>query len=59
VWSIPRFSSFLVSGPSSLARSGGAISSIGCMVPQSFTARVNRSYLEFLAITGNPWYPGY
>jgi hypothetical protein len=30
-------------GPSSLVRSGGAISNIGCMAPQPFATGVNRS----------------
>jgi hypothetical protein len=30
-----------------------------CMVPQSFAAGGNRSYLEFWAVTGGPWYPWY
>jgi hypothetical protein len=34
VWFIPESSYFSVDGLSSLARSGGAISSTGCMVPQ-------------------------
>jgi hypothetical protein len=29
------------------------------MVPQSFAVGGNRSYPEFWAITGGPWYPGY
>jgi hypothetical protein len=33
VWIPLGFSSFKVGGPSSSARSGGAISGIGCMVP--------------------------
>jgi hypothetical protein len=59
VWIAPEFSSFLVCGPSSSARSGGAISGMGCMVPQPFAAGGNRSYLEFWAITGGLRYPGY
>jgi hypothetical protein len=47
----PRFSSFQVGGPSSSARSGGAISGIGFMVPQLFTAGGNWSYQEFWAVT--------
>jgi hypothetical protein len=50
---------FLVGGPSSSTRSGGAISDIGCMVPQPFAAGVNQLYLEFWAITGDSRYPGY
>jgi hypothetical protein len=29
------------------------------MVPQSSAAGGNRSYLDFLAVIGDPWYPGY
>jgi hypothetical protein len=36
-----------VGGPSSSARSGGAISGMGCMVPQSFAAGGKRPYLKF------------
>jgi hypothetical protein len=39
---------FLGWWPSSSAKSGEAISGIGCMVPQPFDARGNRSYPEFL-----------
>jgi hypothetical protein len=59
VWITLGFSFIWVGGPSSSARSGGAISGTGCMVPQPFAARGNRSYPEFWAITGNPRYPGY
>jgi hypothetical protein len=45
-----------VGGPFSLARSGGTIPSIGCMVPQPFVAGGNWPYLDFWAITGDPWY---
>jgi hypothetical protein len=31
----------------------------GCMISQSFAARVNRSYSEFWVITGSSRYPGY
>jgi hypothetical protein len=37
----------------------GSFPGTGCVVPQSFTVRGNRSYLEFWAITGSPRYPGY
>jgi hypothetical protein len=50
---------FLVGGPSSSARSGGAISSMGCVVPQPFAAGGNQSYLELWTIIGGPCYPGY
>jgi hypothetical protein len=56
---IPEFSSFYVGHPSSLARSGGVIPSMGCVVSQPFSAGENRSYLNFWAITGDPRYPGY
>jgi hypothetical protein len=59
VWITPRFSSFLVGGPSSLAMSCGAISGMGCMVPQPFVAKENRSYPKFWAVTGDPRYPRY
>jgi hypothetical protein len=59
VWIAYEFSSFQVGDPSSLARSGGVISGIGCMVPRSFAVEGNRSYPEFLAVTGGLWYPGY
>jgi hypothetical protein len=55
----PRFISFKVGGPSSSALSGGAISGMGCMVPQPFATGGSRSYPKFWAITGGPWYPGY
>jgi hypothetical protein len=58
-WITPRISSFQVGGPSSSAWSGGVISGMGCRVLQPFVARGNRSYLEFWAVTGHPWYPGY
>jgi hypothetical protein len=45
---------FLIWGPSSSAKSGGAISGMGRMVLQPFVARGSRSYLEFWPITGNP-----
>jgi hypothetical protein len=32
---------------------------MGCMVPQSFVAGGNQSYLELWAVTGGPRYPGY
>jgi hypothetical protein len=32
---------------------------MGCMVPQLFAARGNRSYLEFWAVTGSLRSPGY
>jgi hypothetical protein len=59
VWIAPGFSSFYVGGPSSSARIGGAISDTGCMIPQPFTARQNRSYPEYWDVTGDPQYPGY
>jgi hypothetical protein len=37
----------------------GPFSGMGCMVPQPFDAEGNRSYLEFWAIIGGLWYPGY
>jgi hypothetical protein len=51
MWITPGFSSFEVGGPFSSARSGGAISGIGCMVPRPFAARGNQSYPEFWAVT--------
>jgi hypothetical protein len=33
--------------------------SMGCMVLQPFPAGENQSYLEFWAVTGDPWYLGY
>jgi hypothetical protein len=36
-----------------------ALSEMGCMVPQPFATRGNRSYSEFWAIIGDPRYPGY
>jgi hypothetical protein len=50
----PRFISFKVGGPSSSALSGGAISGMGCMVPQPFATGGSRSYPKFWAITGGP-----
>jgi hypothetical protein len=38
VWTAHGFSSFWVGGPSCSAWSGGAISSMGFMVPQPFSA---------------------
>jgi hypothetical protein len=37
----------------------GAFPDTGCMVPQLFATRRNRSYLEFYAVTSSPRYPGY
>jgi hypothetical protein len=37
----------------------GLFPGIGCMVPQLFATRANRSYPEFWAIIDGPWYPGY
>jgi hypothetical protein len=42
-WITPGFYSFFVGGPSSLARSGEAISGMGCMIAQPFAAGGNRS----------------
>jgi hypothetical protein len=56
---LPGLVPFLVGGPSSSARSGGAICGLRCMVLQSSAARGNLSYLVFWAVTGDPWYPGY
>jgi hypothetical protein len=58
-WITPRISSFMVGGPSSSAWRGEAISSMGFMVPQPLAAGGNRLCPEFLAITGDPQYPGY
>jgi hypothetical protein len=58
-WIAHEFRSFLVGGPSSLARSGGTILDMRCMIFQPFAAGGNRSYLDFWAITGNPRYLGY
>jgi hypothetical protein len=58
-WIALGFSFFLVSDPSSSARRGGNIPSTGCMVPQLFAAGGNKSYPDFLVVTGDPWYPGY
>jgi hypothetical protein len=52
-----RYSSYY--HPSSPARSGVAISCMGCVVPQSFAIGGNRSYPEFWAVTDGPRYPGY
>jgi hypothetical protein len=46
-------------GPSSLARSGGVAPGTGCMVPQPFVAGGNTSYLDYWAVTNDPWYLGY
>jgi hypothetical protein len=54
-----EFSSFWVGRPASSARSGEAISSMGCMVPQPFAAGRNQSYTNFWAITSDPRFPGY
>jgi hypothetical protein len=58
-WIAPRFSFFEVGGPSSSALSDGAISSMGCMVPQPSASEGNRSDLEFWVVIGSPWYLGY
>jgi hypothetical protein len=47
VWFALESSSFLVGGPSSLAKSGGVVSSTRCMVTQPFAANENRPYLDF------------
>jgi hypothetical protein len=39
--------------------SSGAISSMGCVAPQSFAAGGNRSYLDFWTITCDLLYPRY
>jgi hypothetical protein len=31
---------------------------MGYLVPQPFVARGNQLYLDFWAVTGDPWYPG-
>jgi hypothetical protein len=59
VWTAHGFSSFWVGGPSCSAWSGGAISSMGFMVPQPFSAIGYWSYLEFWAVTSSPRYLGY
>jgi hypothetical protein len=43
----------------SLSRSGEAVPSTSCVVPQSFVAGGDRPYLGFWAVTSNPRYPGY
>jgi hypothetical protein len=43
-WITPRISSFYVGGPSSSAKSGGALSSMRCRVPQPFAAGGNQLY---------------
>jgi hypothetical protein len=55
-WITPRFSTFKVGGPFSLARSGGAIYGMGCTVPQPFVVGGNRSYQELWAVTCDPRY---
>jgi predicted outer membrane repeat protein len=52
-WITPGFSSFLVDCSSSSARSGGAISGMGCMVLQLFAVGENRPYPEFWVVTGD------
>jgi hypothetical protein len=52
-------SPFYVGGPASSARSGGTISGMGCLVPQSFPTGGNRTYLDFWDVTDDPRYPGY
>jgi hypothetical protein len=52
------FSSFYVATPSSSARSGGAISNTGCMVPQSFIVGGNRSYPDLWAVIDDSQYSG-
>jgi hypothetical protein len=37
----------------------GSFPGTGCMVPQSFAAGGNQSYLKFWAVTGGLRYPGY
>jgi hypothetical protein len=59
VWITPGFSSFNFVAPSPSARSGNAISVMGCTVPQPFAARGILSYLEFWGVTGGPQYLGY
>jgi hypothetical protein len=46
-------------GPSSLAKSGGAIPSMGCVVPQPFSGRGNQSYPDSWVVTVDTRYPGY
>jgi hypothetical protein len=46
-------------GPSSLARSGGAVPGMGCMVPRPFCTGGNRSYPDYWVVTDDPRYLGY
>jgi hypothetical protein len=55
----PKSISFLMGGPSSLARSGGAAPGTGCMVPRHFAAGGNMLYLDYWTVIGDPWYTGY
>jgi hypothetical protein len=45
--------------PSPSARSGGAVSNLGCVIPQPFAIGGNLSYPDLWAIIGNPRYPRY
>jgi hypothetical protein len=55
MWITPGISSFKFGGPPS-AWSGGALFGTGRIVPQSFVAGGNESYLEFWVVTGDLQY---
>jgi hypothetical protein len=56
---LPGLNSFQAGGPSSSARSGGVVSSMGCMVPQPFVDVGNYLYPDLWVIISGPRYPGY
>jgi hypothetical protein len=58
-WIIPEISSFRLVAPPLETGVVGPFPGTGCMVPQPFTARGNRTYPKFWAVTGGLRYPRY
>jgi hypothetical protein len=61
VWIVPEVSSFYVGAlpcPIFSLEWLRSFPGLGCIVPQLFASRGNRSYPEFWAITGGPRYLG-
>jgi hypothetical protein len=53
-WIVPGISSFTLVASPLQSKVVGLFPSVGCMVPQMFAARGNRSYLEFWAVIDGP-----
>jgi hypothetical protein len=58
-WIVPGISSFTLVASPLQSKVVGLFPSMGCMVPQMFAARGNRSYLEFWAVIDGLQYLGY